>query len=189
MGRRDPCLTHYTEMLPVITPWLWRGLLGVQRQLRKNRFRSVGRPTDMTIPFDGDRRSGAPASALCWCRSAAAVRAWSNRTWAQPSTASRSSTSPSRLLDHRTAASVLLLLLLLTLVLVLVLLAALVLLTLLAASGHVTLSEGRGASGRSRRHGAIGAEIPTAAAGRLLGGCTASAARGSRMLTAGLPCR
>ncbi|MEW2435933.1 ATP-binding protein [Streptomyces caniferus] len=43
-------------MLPVITPALRRGLLDARRQLRKNRFRSVGRSTNMII--DGDRGTG-----------------------------------------------------------------------------------------------------------------------------------
>ncbi|WP_097883252.1 AAA family ATPase [Streptomyces sp. st140] len=56
VGPRDPRLMYHAEMLPVATPALWRGLLDARRQLRKNRFRSVGRATDMII--DGDRGTG-----------------------------------------------------------------------------------------------------------------------------------
>ncbi|CAL9615962.1 hypothetical protein SUDANB37_05752 (plasmid) [Streptomyces sp. enrichment culture] len=56
VGPRDPRLMYHAEMLPVVTPALWRGLLDARRQLRKNRFRSIGRATDMVI--DGDRGTG-----------------------------------------------------------------------------------------------------------------------------------
>lgn len=56
VGPRDPRLMYHGEMLPVITPALRRGLLDARRQLRKNRFRSVGRSTNMII--DGDRGTG-----------------------------------------------------------------------------------------------------------------------------------
>jgi hypothetical protein len=56
VGPRDPRLMYHAEMLPVITPSLRRGLLDAKRQLRKNRFRKVGRSTDMVI--DGDRGCG-----------------------------------------------------------------------------------------------------------------------------------
>jgi len=56
VGPRDPRLMYHGEMLPVITPALRRGLLDARRQLRKNRFSSVGRSTNMII--DGDRGTG-----------------------------------------------------------------------------------------------------------------------------------
>ncbi|MFF2367812.1 AAA family ATPase [Streptomyces sp. NPDC058122] len=56
VGPRDPRLIYHAEMLPVLTPALWLGLLDARRQLRKNRFRSIGRATDMII--DGDRGTG-----------------------------------------------------------------------------------------------------------------------------------
>ncbi|GGS95809.1 AAA family ATPase [Streptomyces violaceus] len=56
VGPRDPRLMYHAEMLPVLTPALWKGLLDARRQLRKNRFRSIGRATDMII--DGDRGTG-----------------------------------------------------------------------------------------------------------------------------------
>lgn len=56
VGPRDPRLVYHAEMLPVVTPALWRGLLDARRRLRKNRFHSVGRATDMII--DGDRGTG-----------------------------------------------------------------------------------------------------------------------------------
>ncbi|MFI0162720.1 TniB family NTP-binding protein [Streptomyces albidoflavus] len=56
VGPRDPRLMYHAEMLPVITPALWRGLLDARRQLRRNRFVKNGRATDMII--DGDRGTG-----------------------------------------------------------------------------------------------------------------------------------
>lgn len=56
VGPRDPRLMYHSEMLPVVTPALWRGLLDARRELRRNRFLSVGRATDMII--DGDRGTG-----------------------------------------------------------------------------------------------------------------------------------
>lgn len=56
VGLLDPRLMYHGEMLPVITPALRRGLLDAKRQLRKNRFRTLGRSTDMVI--DGDRGTG-----------------------------------------------------------------------------------------------------------------------------------
>ncbi|WP_406349823.1 AAA family ATPase [Streptomyces sp. NBC_00658] len=56
VGPRDPRLMYHGEMLPVITPALRGGLLDARRQLRKNRFRKLGRSTDMII--DGDRGTG-----------------------------------------------------------------------------------------------------------------------------------
>ncbi|MEF3113878.1 ATP-binding protein [Streptomyces chrestomyceticus] len=56
VGPRDPRLMYHAEMLPVITPALRRGLHDARRQLRKNRFSSVGRATNMII--DGDRGCG-----------------------------------------------------------------------------------------------------------------------------------
>ncbi|MFD7924037.1 AAA family ATPase [Streptomyces sp. NPDC059740] len=56
VGPRDPRMMYHGEMLPVATPALRRGLLDARRQLRKNRFRAVGRSTDMVL--DGDRGCG-----------------------------------------------------------------------------------------------------------------------------------
>lgn len=56
VGPRDPRMMYHAEMLPIITPALHRGLLDARRQLRKNRFSSLGRSTNLII--DGDRGTG-----------------------------------------------------------------------------------------------------------------------------------